>query len=81
MKTLAIMTLALGFVSTAHAKSNDAALLRQIGVMKTTTHSSAPLANLKLGTPALMCNLPGETCYAEDSWQCCSGVCINQACE
>jgi hypothetical protein len=78
--TLLASVLALGFAFSAHAADSKVATFTKLASHSLSTiHVSEK--GVKSMKDSLMCNLPGETCYAENSEACCSGLCINQQCD
>ena len=72
--------LALGLGSVAHAGEG----LKQADLQK---FMKSPTASLKVSLEGVkvvgtrpFCDPPGAACFQDDSWTCCSGICIDAIC-
>jgi hypothetical protein len=79
----AILAMALAFAPIAFATNQPAPMFHNAFVKMATkalveARSSQPQAETTV--EGLLCDPAGASCYAEDSWTCCSKICIAALC-
>jgi hypothetical protein len=83
MRTVLASLLAFGLASVAHAGINPASL-SHADLMKLMSRPTTTLKVSATGVKVIgerpFCDPPGERCYQDDSWTCCSGICIDSIC-
>lgn len=81
MKSLLTAVLAFGLGSFAQAGETGLQPSELAKFMKSPTASlKVSAGGVKVVGARPFCDPPGAACYAEDSWTCCSGICIDQLC-
>ncbi|MGZ3649855.1 MAG: hypothetical protein ACXVCG_12560 [Bdellovibrionota bacterium] len=82
MKASVLFVLALSFGLAGAAQASTSTLPRWAAPKAPSQHSTPAQDQEKPAAPAdFRCDARGASCYAEDSWTCCSGLCINQQCD